>query len=84
MVDCVLFIGKFEQQYIVLKGILQATSLKYHMNTIGIDQSLINSTIFEHRCLQNINKIHKHYGKCEKQEQFKDILKAALVSTPMV
>ena len=82
VVDCVLFIGKFEQQCVVLKGILQAPSLKYHMNTFGIDQSLINSILFEHRCLQNINKIHKHYGKCEKQEQFKDILKAAMVSTP--
>ena len=52
------------------------------MKTIGIDQSLRNSALFEHRCLKNINKVYQHAGKCDKQQQFKDILEAAMVSTP--
>ena len=43
------------------------------MKNIGIDQPLSNSALFEHRCLQSINKLYKHDGKCENQKQFKDI-----------
>ena len=52
------------------------------MKTIGIDQSLIKSAIFEHICIQNINKLYKHAEKCNNQQQLKDILEATMVSTP--
>ena len=61
---------------------LQSPRIKYHTKTIGVYQSLRNSAIFEHRCIKNINKLYKHDGKCEKQQLFKDILEAAMVSTP--
>ena len=61
---------------------LQSPRLKYHMNTIGIRQSLSNSALFKHRCLQNINTLYKHYGKCDVQQQFKDILEISMVYTP--
>ena len=57
VIDCVLFIGTFEQQCVVFKGILQSPRLKYHMKHIGIDQSLINSALFDHIYLQNIMKL---------------------------
>ena len=50
------------------------------MKTIGIDQSLRNSALFEPRCLQNINKLYKNSGKWDDQKQFKYILEAAMVS----
>ena len=52
------------------------------METIGLDQQLRKSALFEHRCLQNIKKLYKHAGKCDDQKKFKDILEAAMVSTP--
>ena len=65
----------------MLKGMLQSPRLKYRMKTIGIDQSFSNSTIFEQRYLQNIKKLYKHAEKCDNQQQFKDVLEAAMVST---
>ena len=44
-------IDTFEKQCVVLKGGLQSLRIKYYMKTIGINQSLSNSAIFEHRCL---------------------------------
>ena len=82
VVDSVLRIDTFEQQFVLLKDMLQSPCLKDHVNTIGIDQSLSNNALFEHKCLQNINKIYKHSGKCEYQQQFKYINKAAMVYTP--
>ena len=32
--------------------------------------------------LQNINKLYKHSGKCDNQQQFKDICESDMVSTP--
>ena len=52
------------------------------MKTIGIDQSLKNSDIIEHRCLKNINKLYQHYGKCDNQQEFKKILEVTMVSNP--
>ena len=52
------------------------------MKTIGIDQTLSNDALFEQKCLQNINKLYKHSGKCDDQQQFKDILEAGMVSNP--
>ena len=41
-----------------------------------------NSDILEHICLQSINKLYKRSGKCDDQKKFKDIIEAAMVSTP--
>ena len=60
VIDCVLSINTFEQQCVVLKGMLQSPQLKYHMHTIGIDQPLIKNAIYEHKCLENIKKLHKN------------------------
>ena len=38
VIDYVFYIDKFEQKYVVIKGMLQSLRLEYHMNTIGIDQ----------------------------------------------
>ena len=38
----------------------------------------INTNVLKHQ------KLHKQAGKCEDQQQFKDILEAAMVSTPVV
>ena len=34
---------------------MQSPQLKYHVQTIGIDQPLRNNAIYEHKCLENIN-----------------------------
>ena len=52
VIDYVIYIDKFEQNCVALKGMLQTLRLKDHMKNIGIDQSLINSAIFEHICLK--------------------------------
>ena len=52
----ILLIDTFEQQYVVLIGMFQSPRLKYHVHTIGIDPSLSNNDLHEHRCLGNINK----------------------------
>ena len=49
------------------------------METIVIAKSLNNNALFEHKCLQNINKLYKYAGNCYDQQQFKDILDAAMV-----
>ena len=54
------------------------------MNTIGIDQSLCNRYYFEHKFMNNIKYIYQHAGKCDDQQNLKDILDAAMVSTPEV
>ena len=51
------------------------------MVTIGIDQSLSNSAFYEHRFLENINKLYKSYGKFDNQQQYKDIIEAEMIST---
>ena len=66
----------------MLKGMLQSPRLKDHVQTIVIDPSLRNNTIYEHKCLENIKTLYKQAGKCYNQQQFKDIFKAAMVSTP--
>ena len=82
VIDYVLSIDTFEQQCVVLKGMLQSPRLKYHVHTIGIHPSLSNNAIYEHKCLENIKKLYKQAGKCDNQQQFKDIIEAAIVSTP--
>ena len=60
---------------------MQSPQLKDHVQTIGIDQSLSNNAIYEQKCLENTKKLYKQAGKCEDQQQIKDILKADMVST---
>ena len=81
VIDFFLLIDTFEQQYFVLKGMLQSPLITDHVQTIGIYQSLIKSTIYEHKCLEIIKKLYKKAGKCDNQLQFKYILEAAMVST---
>ena len=38
LIDCVIYINTFEQQCVLIKGMLQSPRLKYHMETIGIEQ----------------------------------------------
>ena len=46
VISYILSVDTFEEKCVVLKGVLQSPRLKYHMNTIGIDQSLRKSAIF--------------------------------------
>ena len=52
------------------------------MKTIGIDQSSFIGYYFEHRCMNNIKNIYQHAGKCDDQQNLKDIIDAAILSTP--
>ena len=65
VIGSVLSMDTFEQQFVVLKGMLQSTRLKYHIHTIGIHPSLRNNATYEHKCLENIKKLHKQAGKCD-------------------
>ena len=72
----------FEQQCVIIKGLLQFEQLLKHMVAIVVDQSLSNSVLYEHSCLENINKLYKTIGKCENQKQYKTNIKSEMVSTP--
>ena len=52
------------------------------MKNIGIDQSSFARSSFEHRCMNNIKKIYEYAGKCDDQKNLKDIIDAAILSTP--
>ena len=65
LIDYVLSMDKFEQKCVVLKGMLQSPRLKDQVQTIGIDQSLSNNAIYEHKYLENIKKKYKQAGKCD-------------------
>ena len=41
-----------------------------------------NNDFYEHRCLENINKLCKTIGKCENQQQHKTMIKATMLLTP--
>ena len=82
VIGSILSIYAFEQQCVVLKFMFQSPRLKYHVHTIAINPSLSNNVIYEHKCLENIKTLYKQAGKCDNQQQFKDILEAAMVSTP--
>ena len=51
------------------------------MKNIGIDQSLRNSYLSGHVGFQNFKKLYQHAGKCDNQQQFKDIFESDMVST---
>ena len=52
------------------------------MKTIGIDQSSFARSSFEDKCMNNIKKIYQHAGRCDDQQNPKDIIDAAILSTP--
>ena len=78
----ILSIDTFEQQCVVIKYMLKSPRLEHHMKTISIDQSLSNRPSVEHKYLNNIKYIYQHAGKCDDQQNLKDILDADMVSTP--
>ena len=82
VIDYVFYIDTFEPKCAVIKGMLQSLGLKYHVQTIGFYQSLINNALYEHKCLENIKKLYKQAGNFDDQQKFKDILGGAMVSTP--
>ena len=51
------------------------------MVTIVFDQSLCNSAMYEHRCLENIKNLYKTSWKCDDQQQYKEVIEASMVST---
>ena len=61
---------------------LKSPRLEDHMKTIGIGRSSFTRSSFEHRCMNKIKTIYQHEGKCDYQQNLKDILEAALLSTP--
>ena len=44
------------------------------MVNIVMDQSLSNSAIYKHRCLENIMKLYTSDGKYDNQQQYKAII----------
>ena len=46
-------IDSFEQQCLIIKGLLHYEQMKKHMVAIGIDKSLSNSALYERRFLKN-------------------------------
>ena len=81
-IDSILYIDTFEQQCVVIKCMLKYSRLEDNMKTIGIDLSSVARSSFEHRCTNNTKNIYQHAGKCDDQQNFKDILEDALLSTP--
>ena len=61
---------------------LQSSRLEDNMKTIGIDQSPFTEYSFEHKCMNNIKKIYQHAGKCDDQQNLKDIIEASLLFNP--
>ena len=64
-IDYILYIGTFEKQCVMIKGVLQSPHLEDHVKTIGIDQSLCNRSSFGHKNVNNIKKIYQNAGKCD-------------------
>ena len=63
---------------------LQSSHLEYHMKTIGINQLLCTRSYFEHKFMNNIKMIYQDAVTCDDQQNLKDILDEAMVSTPTV
>ena len=81
-IDSILYIFTSEQKCVVIKGMLQSPRLENHMKTIVIYQSLSNMPSVEHKCLNNVRNIYQYAGKCDDQQNLKDIIYADMVSTP--
>ena len=54
LIGTILDIDSFDQQCVIIKGLLQSEQLKQHMVIIVVDQSLINSALYEHIFLEDI------------------------------
>ena len=67
VIDTFIEIDSFENQCVIIKGLLQAERLQKHMLIIGVGQSLSNSALYEHICLENTKYIYKLAGKCDNQ-----------------
>ena len=65
VIDLILEIESFEQQCVIIKGFFWSERLENHMVAIGVDQSLSNSAMYKHRCLENIKKLYKSVGECD-------------------
>ena len=61
---------------------LKSSRLEDHMKTISIDQSSFTRSYFEHIYMNNIKKIYQHAGKCDDQQNLKDIKDADILYTP--
>ena len=68
----------FEHKGVIIKGLLQYEWQK--KDTIGVEQSSSNSSLYEHRCMGKIKKLYKYAVKCDDQQQYQAILEAAMVS----
>ena len=44
------------------------------MKTIGIEQSICTRYYFEHKFMNKLKKIYQHAGKCDDQQNLKDII----------
>ena len=82
VIDYVLLIDKFEQQCVVIKGTLQSPRLKYHIQTIGIDQSLKKKLYMNINVLKTSKNYTNKLVSVTTRKTFKDILEAAIVYTP--
>ena len=51
MIDLILDIEPFLQQCVIINGLFHSKRLKQHRVGIGFDQSLSNSSMYEHICL---------------------------------
>ena len=70
----IIGIESFEQQCVIIKGLLHSDQLKQHMVTIGIDKVLSNCAMYEHICMENIKKLYTYAGICDNKLQFKAII----------
>ena len=67
----VLSFDTLENNFFLLKGMLQSPPLKDPIQTIGVDQSLSSNVIYEHKFLESIKTLYKQAGKCDNQQKFK-------------
>ena len=52
------------------------------MVAIEVDQLLSNCELYEHRCMENTNKLYKTVVKCDNKQQYMDVLVEEMLSTP--
>ena len=50
------------------------------MVTIGVYQLLNKIALYEHICLENINKLYKYSGKYDDKQHYNTILRSGMVS----
>ena len=79
MIYLILDIESFEQQRVIIKGLLQLERPKNIWLSLEFKKLLSNSEMYEHRCLENIKKLYKYSGKSDEQQHYKAIIEAAMV-----